>query len=283
MNRIGIDIGGSGLRAAVVRDGVVSSEVYRRRWDSRSVDEVVRSVAEVHARMGGGAVGIGMPGFVSDDGVVIASPNFPEWREVEFESVLQGETGEPVRVVNDATAAAYGLYRQESDAKRLVLFTLGTGVGGGIVLDGRPLLGPGTEVGHIYAGGDRLCGCGRRGCLETWAGTVGLRAAAAEHGRRVDSGEDVVMAARSGESWAQDVVERAAFHLGKVAGMLVNTLAPDVIAVGGGLSGAHGLFASAEDVMRQSAIPALADAVRWRWVGPVDEVAILGAAELVGR
>lgn len=283
---LGVDIGGTGVRAARVQDGRIVTSIGRRELFERSLDEVVGAVRALHGELGGDAVGVGVPGFVRRDGVMIASPNFPGWEGVRLGEELTQALGVPVAVGNDANLAALGLWRRRGGHENLVLLTLGTGVGGGVVLDGRPLIGTGgtaSELGHIYVGGDRRCGCGGAGCLEMWCGTVGLLAAAAERGVDVRRGSAIVAAADAGETWALEVLAEAAEHLGKGLVTLVNTFAPDVVVIGGGLTAGRRYFFPAEDWLRRHGVPPSVEGMHIVWEGPVDGFAIVGAAELASQ
>jgi len=283
---LGVDIGGTGIRAARVQDGIIVSDVVRRPLSDRSLQSVVALVGEIHDQLGGPAVGVGMPGFVRRDGVVQGSPNFPGWEGVALGQALSEALGVPASVGNDANMAALGLWRVRGGTEDLVLLTLGTGVGGGVILDGRPLVGrSGTaaELGHIHVGGTRACGCGGIGCLEMWCGTVGLVAASAERGQRVRRGSDVVAAAEAGQDWAIEVLAQAAEHLGKGLVTLVNTFAPDVVAIGGGLTAARDHLEPAVRWLERYGVPPSVAGVQVVWEGPVDVFAIVGAAEQASR
>lgn len=283
---LGVDIGGTGVRAARVDGARVTTDVHRAELEHRSVDEVVQAVAGLHDRLGGSRVGVGVPGFVTPHGVVVASPNFPTWNAVPLAELLAEATGVPASVGNDANLAALGVWRARGGHEDLILLTLGTGVGGAVILDGRPLTGRGgtaAELGHIHVGGDRVCGCGGRGCLEMWCGTVGLIAAARERGREVQAGAEVVDAAAAGDGWALEVFEEAAIHLGKGLVTLVNTFAPEVVVIGGGLTAARPFLAPAEDYLRAFGVPPSTASVQIVWEGPVDSFAIRGAVEWARR
>jgi glucokinase len=284
MVRVGVDIGGSGVRTALVGDDGRVGDVHREELAGRDVDDVVRAVARGVARVGGvEGVGVGMPGFVHD-GVVLSSPNFPSWRDVPLQARLTEAVGAQVVVENDANAAALGAVVARSGRGVWLVLTLGTGVGGGVVADGKPWRGgavTGAELGHIFAGGTRPCACGGLGCLEAWCGTVGLVAAARERGQDAANGAAVVTAAREGSEWALAVLHEASVALGRGLVSLVNAFGPDRVLVLGGL-------AAAADLLR----PAAVAYVRERAVMPLrgvpvefgsraDELAIVGAASLL--
>jgi glucokinase len=282
MALIGVDVGGGGVRAALV-EGVEVGTIVREPLRARAVDDVVAAVEVVVRRLGAptALVGVGVPGFVAG-GVVRASPNFPGWRDVPLVGLLGARLGLPVHLENDANAAAFGAWSRLASGGDLVQLTLGTGVGGGVVTDGRLLRGAGgtgAELGHIYVGGSRPCGCGGVGCLETWASTVGLQAAATERGQQVPDGQTVVHAARAGEPWAVEVVEEAAEALGRGLTTLVNVFNPDLLRLSGGLAAARDLLAPrAEGWLRQRGVAASVERLRVVWADRADEDAILGAA-----
>lgn len=256
------------------------SDVIRVALPDRSVSTVIDTIAHAVAAAGGGdAVGVGMPGFVFE-GQVLRSPNFPEWHDVPLAARLAGRIGAPVVVDNDANLAAYGAWARRGGQESLVMLTLGTGVGGGFVFDGRPFVGgrgTAAEVGHLWIGGDRPCGCGARGCLETWVATHGLVAGARERGHDVADGRAVFAAAEAGEAWAVGVLADAAAALGHGLRTLANLLDPDVFVIAGGLAEPR-WFGAAEAAFRAEAIAPAAARAQIVWEGRADDFAIHGAA-----
>jgi glucokinase len=251
--------------------------ISERSLADRRIETVLEAVCSLVEHVSRGEqptrVGIGIPGFVHQ-GVVLASPNFPQWSEVPVQALLTAKLGSIVRVENDANAATLGAWRALAKPQDLVLLTLGTGVGGGVVTGGRLLRGSrgtGAELGHIYVGGEARCGCGGRGCLETWVSTVGL---AARHG--VESGQELVQRAVAGDSGALEEAGRA---LGRGLATLVNVFNPSIVVLAGGLTAAkQWLGPPAEAILRRDAIPANAKQVEIRWAGRADAWAISGAA-----
>ncbi|MEO0604952.1 MAG: ROK family protein, partial [Myxococcota bacterium] len=244
-------------------------------------ETVVAAVREVVGDRRPRAIGVGMPGFVRA-ATVIASPNFPLWEEVDLQALLETRCETSVIVMNDANAAAYGAYAQLGNHRDLLLLTLGTGVGGGVVSQGRLVTGrrgTAAELGHIYVGGDALCGCGARGCLETWSSTKGLVRQAAECGHPVENGEAVIRAADGGEGWAKDVLNVTARMLGRGLATLTNVFAPEQIVLAGGLAQAERwLHETAHATWLDTAIGANTAGVAWHWWGRADDLAIRGAA-----
>ena len=185
------------------------------------------------------ALGIGIPGLIDTrTGHVHFVPNLPtQWRGVPAGPFLEHHLGMPVRLLNDARCATLGelLYGHGRDCPSFVLFTLGTGIGGGVVIDGRLRLGPlcaAGEIGHqtVLPSG-ALCACGNYGCLETIAAGPAIARAAGQ-----PDAEAAAIAARRGDPAAQLAFREAATYLGIAAANLVTTLHPDALLFSGGMS-----------------------------------------------
>ncbi|MBI3608013.1 MAG: ROK family protein [Nitrospirae bacterium] len=256
---IGVDLGGTGIRFARVtvdgdvigRPGVVPV-VDRRK--AAVLGQLRRAVVEAcSGSQAVEAVGIGVPGFIRRDrGVIVRSPNFPDWRNVPVRQILQRDVAVPLVIENDANAAALGedwIGAGQGGRGILVMLTLGTGVGGGLVSDGRLITGRdgmAGEIGHqtVDPSGPP-CTCGNTGCLETYASYTGL---VANYRRRTGSSEDelsgleLAARARRGDAEAQLVFADMGWALGVTLANLINLLNPSRIVLGGGLSGAWPLF-----------------------------------------
>ncbi len=286
MSTVGIDIGGTGVRAALVDPAGGVGEVVRVSLTNREVPAVVDAVHEATGALDAERFGVGVPGFVAGDRVV-ASPNFPTWRDVPLAAMLSEALARPTVVANDANVAALGAWRQGGARGDWVVLTLGTGVGGGIVIDGGLWTGAGgtgAELGHIYVGGTQPCGCGGVGCLEQWIGGAALCRAAERSGHPVADAGAVVAAAREGAPWARDVLTEAGRRLGIGLTSLVNVLNPDVLAIAGGLTSARPWFdPAARAWLDAHAITPSRQQVTLRWLGRADALAIAGAAELARR
>ena len=218
----------------------------------QTIVTVARGLSERHGEVA--AVGIGAAGMVGVDGVVLFAPNIA-WRDVPLARRVTEALGLPTRAHNDATAAAWGEFRFGAGrgSDDMVLVTVGTGIGGGIVSGGRLFRGAhgfGAEIGHIIVepGGPR-CGCGNLGCWEAVAAGRAIdrlgRAAAAAHPRSIladlaggdaerVTGARVAAAARRGDPIAVHIMEGVGRRLGEGIAGLVNVLDPDVVVVGGG-------------------------------------------------
>lgn len=282
--RLGFDIGGSGVRGARWQDGALGP-VSRAPLSGRGVDDVIEAIAALAGEIGPGLdLGLGVPGFVHD-GVVLGAPNLPSLDGVALARRVGERLGVAVAMDNDANCAALGCRAARGGGDDLVLLTLGTGVGGGVISGGRLLRGAGgtgAEVGHIYAGGERRCGCGGVGCLEMSVGTVGMRAAARELGVDVPDGEAILDAARAGQGWACTVVDGAALALGRGLVTLINLFNPADVVLTGGLAHAEDLLApGALAYLRAHGVRPSVARARITWEGRADAYAIVGAAALL--
>lgn len=251
---IGIDIGGTKLVAATIAaDGRVLDRL-RRETPAHDTALLLETLRHAIVDLADGRtdlpVGIGIAGLVSPDGVIHYGPNIGV-RDVAIAAELADTTAAPIAVVNDASAAALG--EQRIGAARghrdVVMMTLGTGVGGGIVVGGHLLLGAhgfAAEIGHlIVEDGGRACPCGNRGCIEAYASGTSLGRIAAERvamhdgdsplrGVEQPTGRDVSQAALGGDELAIEVLREAGAWLGVAAASLVNVLDPEVLLLGGG-------------------------------------------------
>lgn len=266
---IGVDVGGTKIASGVVDEDGTIIERSLRHSPAGSPEKmaltIADAVAELTARHDVEAVGIGAAGFVDETrSVVRFAPNLA-WREEPLRKKVGELVGLPVVVENDANAMAWGEYRFGAGRgeSHVVCVTVGTGIGGGIVLGGelyRGRWGMGAELGHMQAvPGGRPCGCGNNGCWERYAsGSALLMEArrnadadpeAAPHLLRLGGsvegiqGEHVTEAARLGDRAALAAFESLASWLGQGLADLAAILDPGCFILGGGVSGAADLFA----------------------------------------
>lgn len=312
---IGIDLGGTNIRAGLVDDAgrvhlVRRLETERGRGFDHVFERLVGLVGDLVAAAGltlGDirAIGFGVPGPMSRGaGVVFKAPNLPGWENIPLRARFTEAVGLPVVLENDANAAALGEFIAGAgrDGGDLLLYTLGTGIGGGLVLGGRLWLGcfdTAAEVGHMLVQPNgRACPCGQKGCLERYASAnaIGERAAEAlasgeasalraawQAGGRVTSRE-VGEAARRGDALAQRVWDEACYYLAFASVTIQHVVNVRRIVLGGGLiqAGAQLL----EPVRRHF------DALAWR-IAPDrptielaqlgDDAGVIGAAEVARR
>ncbi len=204
-------------------------------------------------------IGVGVPGPVVGNTVVMRCVNLG-WGRVDVAKMLEAKTGLKVRVGNDANVAALGEMWQggAKGCKNVIMVTLGTGVGGGIIVDGKIVggsHGAGGEIGHIFVDGQETeqCGCGKRGCLEQYASATGIvrlanRALAADSRQTAMRGvekltaKDVLDAAKAGDALALEVVEKMGDILGTALANIACVVDPEVVVIGGGVSKAGSIL-----------------------------------------
>jgi len=252
--RIGIDLGGTKIEGIVL--DASGGEVARERIATereRGYDHIVRAVADLVARLRPHApdaawVGIGTPGSLSARDETLKNSNTTCLNGRPLRRDLEAAIGMPVRMENDANCFAVAeAARGAGRGHRLVFgVILGTGVGGGIVIDGAVWSGPqhiAGEWGHHRVDPEGpSCYCGRRGCVETLlCGPALTRAYAAAGGGTVDAGV-VAMRAGEGDPTAVLVLDRYLEWFGVALGNLINVLDPDVVVLGGGLSNVSALY-----------------------------------------
>ena len=265
---IGVDIGGTKIAAGVVdAEGHILARL-RRDTDARQPraieDAVVAVVEELQAEYDVAAVGVAAAGFVSDDrSTVLFAPNIA-WRDYPLRDRLSSRLAPPVVVENDANAAGWAEYRFGAGRgiADMAMITVGTGLGGAIVVGSQLLRGAhgvAAEIGHIRVVPDgRPCGCGHRGCWEQYASGNALTrqaraAAAAEPGRAsallalageaaAIKGQHVTEAAKAGDRLAIDLLAELGTWLGLGTASLVAVLDPARIVVGGGAASARRLL-----------------------------------------
>jgi glucokinase len=271
--RIGIDVGGTKAQGvALDRDGAVVASVQRLtpRGDG-SLESLVDVLAELAVELGGGrggpggggTVGVGAPGLVTRAGVLRAAPNLDGVADFDIGRLLSERLGVTVAVDNDATCATVAEWQLGAGVgiDDLVLITLGTGIGGGMVADGvlhRGVNGFAGEFGHMVIDPDGpRCPCGRRGCWERYASGSGLamlaRDAATGHRlgdvvRRAGGdpqsvrGEHVQLAARDGDPEALAVIDDFARWVALGLSNLTNAFDPAMFVLGGGLAAGSDLY-----------------------------------------
>lgn len=293
---IGIDIGGHGIKGAVVDPAgrILDRGRVALSPEQRAIEAVEGALAGLVRDLdpsGSLPVGVGVPGFFDERaGLLRGSPNFPGWEDQPVPARLEALLGVPVVTGNDANCAVLGeaWVGAAAGAEGVVMLTLGTGVGSGLLVHGRLVTGvrgAAGEGGHLplHPGG-RRCGCGRLGCLEAYASGPGLlRTGVEEHAR---DGEGPAPA-RAEDVFAGDaawqVRARARFVADLAQGLvpIVHLLSPEVVVIGGGVAGAWGRFAPAlRKELQERAIPACWSGARLVPAALGSDAGALGAARL---
>ncbi|NOT15021.1 MAG: ROK family protein [Methylotenera sp.] len=302
---IGIDVGGTNLRLGVVEwvNGQAKLlEEMRFQADFSSfckmhqhapqhawqiilitMASAIQSVRAQHPSIS--AVGIGFPGFIDPTTQQISqSPNLPGLKDVDLSADLSAMIGLPVTTENDALAAAYGeAFQLKLD--NLIYLGLGTGVGGGLVLNGKPFQGQhgvAMEVGHIITTQNgRLCGCGNHGCMEQYASASGVAKTYVEHTHQQCTAAEISLLAQAGDEAAIKAYSLAGASLAQALAHILKVIDVPNVVIGGGMSAGWLLMKPTFDAqLQQDLIPALRGKIHIHLSQMGDQAGIIGAAML---
>lgn len=268
-NYIGLDLGGTNIKSCVIDDhGKVLAEQSITTDAEKGANVVIERLVESARRVAQAAglemaevdgIGVGSPGPIDfEGGIIISAPNIKGFVNVPLRDRIGDATGRPTWLENDANAAAFGEFMfgagKDPDIRHLAMFTLGTGVGGGLIVDGKVIHGAhglGAEIGHsiVVPNGD-LCGCGQHGCLERYCSASACArwaVDAIESGRQTTlrkvfeannnhlEAKDVFDAARQGDNVAESVVDEVCRHLAIACINICRILDPQMIVFAGGM------------------------------------------------
>ncbi|MGL4820651.1 MAG: ROK family glucokinase [Bacilli bacterium] len=311
----GVDLGGTTIKMALFTiEGELAEkwEVPTDKSDSGNniptqiAEEVKKNAAAKGITLDAvKGIGLGVPGPVNaETGEVIQAVNLG-WRNLSVKQMLEEASGLPVAIDNDANVAALGeAWRGAGNGEaNVVVITLGTGVGGGVITNGsivRGAVGAAGEIGHISTNphGNHPCGCGSQGCLELYASATGIARLAKQrheagtftesalHAFISETGDvtakDVFEHVAKGDALAQDVVNEVAFHLGLAVSQVGGILNPSRIVIGGGVSRAgEALLQPVRDVFERYTFKAIKDSMSIHAATLGNDAGIYGAASLV--
>lgn len=299
-----VDIGGTKI-AAGLGDGsgriIAQAEVETHKvrepaqamdWIARTLEELVQGQGRRLADLE--AVGVGCPGPFRA-GKIYRSPHLPSWDGLDVGRALGERIGRPVFWQNDASAAALGEWRfgVGQGSRSMVYVTVSTGIGSGIVVEGRPYWGANGnagEIGHVVVDPQGPpCDCGRRGCLETLASGTAIARQASEqrmHSPFLSQAEAVTTemvfeAWRRGDPVAEAVLSRAVEALGLALSHLLDLINPELLVLGGGVMQAgEDFFSRVRASCQLYALPSVWEAVRWKRAGPSAHTGLIGALAL---
>lgn len=301
---IGIDIGGTNFRLGVFEHLTLLSETRvqanlsticktnsaEEAWQ-RIIDLIASSIEEALSQHNTiRHIGIGFPGFIDPEtGVLSESPNLPGIINVNLAQDLSQRLKltskiRPIIVENDALAACYGEYsliRDKTDS--LLYFGLGTGIGGGLVLSGKPYTGKhgmAMEVGHIIVTPKgRRCGCGNAGCVEQYASASGVELTYIEKTKEELTAHQIANAARKGNQAARDAYALAGERLATAVAHTLKVVDVSSVVIGGGMSQAWDLMqASFNLTLQKNLIPVLRGKTQIIISSVEDKAGMLGAA-----
>ncbi len=307
---IGIDIGGTFIKFGLVdSEGVIVKKLKKATHANLGVDKVVKVMLEgikelsaMNLKVKG--IGIGSPGSVdSKEGTVETPPNFPEWGKVPLAKLIKNETGLETSIDNDANAAAIGelVFGAGKKHKSFVFVTLGTGVGGGIILKNkiyRGEYGAAGEIGHVSIDMDgALCKCGSKGCIEAYIGNGPIVELAKqrlsdypnskifelmEYDFELLTPKVIGEASELGDECAQSIVTTVGDKLGAALASVCNLLDVGVIIIGGGVSGFGSLLISSTQKSVQSRVlKAISPRIQVLSAKLKNDAGLLGAASLI--
>lgn len=303
---IAADLGGTHLRAATVsRNGEICQRIKQKTPKSDKADDIVQALLTTamdlisrHSANEIKSLSVVVPGTIqAEKGTVTKAPNLPSLDGFRLSAALESEIKLPVFIENDANAAAVGemWLGAARGSNTIICVTLGTGVGGGIILDRkllRGLDGSAGEIGHI--GVEPFgppCGCRSRGCLEVFASATAIVRMTRELGTRYPdsslndlkelTSEAVYLQGEQGDELALEVFRRAGFYLGVGLATLINILNPEMIVIGGGVAAGWDLFINhVQEHVYGRAFPEPARRVKIVRAICGDDAGLLGAAYL---
>ncbi len=289
---IGIDVGGTHIKSAVVNEkgallhhaslptqshksselilkNILKSFTYHKKWAEKKKFHIM-------------GVGLGIPGIVSLKGMVHRSPHFPAWIDYPIRDELAKKIAFPILVDNDANMAALGegWKGAAQKSKHFVLLTLGTGIGGGIVINRKIFRGDSGfagEIGHLILHKDGYaCTCGGQGCLELYASAVGIQKVSPFEAKKL------YKLALRGNKKAKKILDAMGENLGAGIASLVNVLDIETILIGGGLSGAWTMFMKGlHRGIRKHTYPTLVNRVKVQRAKLGNQAGVIGGARAI--
>jgi glucokinase len=310
---VGVDLGGTTIKMAFVN---IYGEIIHK-WEistdhseqgkniitdiAKSIDQKLEELGQTKSKLLG--IGMGAPGPVNTvTGMVYQTTNLP-WKDYPLKDLLEVETSLPVVVDNDANIAAIGEMWKGAgnEAKDLICVTLGTGVGGGIIVNGQIVHGTngaGGEIGHITSipEGGAPCNCGKTGCLETIASATGIVRITKEKLANTETAsilrqiyeetgkitaKDVFDAAKANDALALEIIDYVTFHLGLALANLANGVNPEKIVIGGGVSKAGNMLVEkVRHYVKRFAFPRVAEGVHITIATLGNDAGVIGGAWL---
>ncbi len=308
---LGIDLGGTKILTSLVNsEGQILSRDHSVTPAAKGPESVIQAVVASAERALKGApvsieqvsaVGVGAPGLADTEaGILFTSPNLPGWKDVPLRDIIQEKLKKKAFLINDGSAAALGehYFGAAKGVNHFIYVTISTGIGAGIVSDGKALKGfkgMAGEVGHMtIADEGPLCHCGNRGCWETLASGTALAKVART---RIETGADTTIlnfaegkidrvtaqavqaAAEEGDPLANELILKSAYYLGVGVANLINIFNPELIVIGGGLSNmGPRLFQPAHKVVQERAFNRAYRTVRFVKAALGRNSGVLGAA-----
>ncbi len=286
--RIGIDIGGTKIQLGLVLEDKILKKIKAPTPPSPKdglllIETLLNELTKGEEIAG---IGIGVAGFIDiEKGEIISSPNLPFWNGFPLKKAMEERLECPIFVDNDVNCATLAEARFGAGAgkKNIIGIFVGTGIGSGMVIDGKLIHGAacsGIEIGHITINPKgAVCMCGRRGCLEAYSGGLAIMKYARHRVRDVD---EVVRASEEGKEWANLSLRRAGRALSLAIANLITTLSPDIVILGGGvIKAAPTIFEMVKTQVPLIVLPVAMRGVQIEVAKFKEEAGFLGASLLV--
>ena len=283
----GVDLGGTNTKIGILDiDGNIFKSSIIKTFSDRDVDDTLNRIWETIKNLvqeldidikNLSGIGIGIPGPVKDQSIVKFFANFPWEKNINVKELMEKISGVETKLDNDVNIIAMGeaKYGAAKGSSSSVTIALGTGIGGGIYINGSLISGfsgAGGEIGHIKLEKDgKLCGCGQRGCFEAYASATGMIREAVSRlavnksnllyeliDRKIDKlkAKDIFDAAKQGDSFSLDIIEYETEYLAMGIGNILNILNPEVIVIGGGVALAGDiLFNPLKEKLKKHVLP----------------------------
>lgn len=246
---VGVDIGGTKIEA-IVFDGkkiVAEEKLETEKKGNEFIGEIVSIIEKISKGYKIWGIGLGIPGVMDrEKGIIIKMPNIPHVKNVNIKKIIEKKFNVPVRIEKDANCMALAefFFGYGKGKENIVAITIGTGLGGGIIIHKKIYLGRGSaaEVGHLNIEPEGLrCSCGSRGCLEEYVSGRGIIRIAKELGVE-GTPREIEDKARGGDKKAQEAYRKMGFYLGSGISDIIKVLDPEIITISGSMAHAADLF-----------------------------------------
>ncbi len=308
MYKLGIDIGGTNIAMGIIDDSnnIIARDSIPTNASGREYDEIIAAMGEAVNRLIKTSkipldkieyIGLGAPGILDNASGTITDNSNIHWVNYPIKAKLQQYINKPVFLGNDANVAAWAEYNNGcgKGSKTFVMLTLGTGIGGGIILNGRLHTGAhntAAEIGHAtFISGGEQCGCGKKGCIEAYCSATALIKFAKRAIEKYPdsimkkapkiSAKTVIDAYKAGDKAAQEIFEAYTDNLAEFIGSIINVLDPDIVALGGGVANAgEVLLAPVREKLKKYILFTELQATRIMKAEMGNDAGIIGAALL---
>lgn len=248
---IGIDVGATKIQGISFENGKIVESI--KEMTSKEPKELIKQIINIckklikeNKKIEG--IGLGFPGIIErKEGKIIHLPSLPKIKNIQIKKILEKKFKIPIKIENDGKCMAISefLFGEGKGKKNIVTLTLGTGIGGGIIINKKVYIGQGSagELGHLtldFKG--YKCNCGRLGCFEEYAASRAIKRFAREEKMNTEVPLEIENLARAGNKKAIKVYNRIGYYLGIGIGTIIKTLDPEVVVLSGGLAHAYDLF-----------------------------------------